>query len=95
MSRASQLEHSNDESFHALSNKISVFKNIASEINGYAQEDQGTLSNLNNQMSALGDGIKDTAAKLTTVMASNPKVTRMVFIGFFIVIIFWYGLGIF
>ncbi|KAG0681849.1 v-SNARE [Pichia californica] len=78
MSRASQIEQENDNQFHLLANKVSAFKNIANDINVYAQEDNNNLNTINNQLTTLGENIKSTAAKLGHVMRANPKITRMV-----------------
>ena len=81
MSRASQLEQENDQQFHLLANKISTFKDIANEINGYAQEDSATLNTMSGTMTRLSDEIKHGAHKQRRVVNSNPKMTRMVAIG--------------
>lgn len=92
MSRAAQYEQSNDDQFHALANKVSIFKNIANDINNYAQEDNSQLNSLSNQFSALYDSIKATSAKLTHVIRTNPKVIKMVGIAFLIFLIIYYSL---
>ncbi|ODV88217.1 hypothetical protein CANARDRAFT_193415 [[Candida] arabinofermentans NRRL YB-2248] len=87
MSRAPQIEQENDSQFHMLANKISTFKNIAHDINNYAQEDNTSISNISSSMNALLDNVKNTSGKLTRVMNSNPRMTKMVatgVIGFFI-----------
>lgn len=92
MSRASQIEQDNDNQFHLLANKVSTFKNIANDINLYAQEDNNNLNSISNQLNTLGENIKSTASKLNHVMRSNPKITKMVGIGFVIFLIIYYSL---
>lgn len=91
MSRAAQFEQENDDQFHILANKVSTFKNIANDINLYAQQDNSQLNNINNQLSTLSDGIRQTASRLGHVMRSNPKVSKMVGVGFIIFLIVYYS----
>lgn len=81
MSRAARLETENDNQFHELAGKISTFKNIANEINGYAQEDTATLNNLSGTMTRLQDSVRHGAYRLKRVINSNPKLSKMVAIG--------------
>lgn len=92
MSRASQIEQENDSQFHLLANKVSAFKNIANDINLYAQEDNSNLNSINDQLSTLGENIRNTTARLNHVMRANPKITRMVIVGFVIFLIIYYSL---
>ena len=92
MSRASQIEQENDSQFHLLANKVSAFKNIANDINSYAQEDNSNLGSINDQLSTLGENIKSTASRLGHVMRANPKITRMVGVGFAIFLVIYYSL---
>lgn len=91
MSRASQFEQENDAQFHALANKVSVFKNIANDINNYAQQDNDRLNTLSDQMSVLQENIRSTASKLTHVMRSNPKVTKMAGVAFLVFLLIYYS----
>lgn len=86
------MEQENDNQFHLLANKVSAFKNIANDINLYAQEDNNQLGSISDQLSTLGENIKNTTARLGHVMRSNPKVTRMVGIGFLIFLVIYYSL---
>ncbi|KAG7888383.1 hypothetical protein KL905_003225 [Ogataea polymorpha] len=88
MSRAAGIEQENESQFNLLASKISTFKNVANDINNYAQEDSTTLSNVSNAMSALFENVKTTSSKLGRVVASKPQTFRMVVVGvlgFFII----------
>ncbi|KAH3670977.1 hypothetical protein OGAPHI_000688 [Ogataea philodendri] len=80
MSRAAGIEQENDSQFNLLANKISTFRNIANDINNYAQEDSTTLSNVSNAMNALFENVKTTSTKLSRVIASKPQMFRMVLV---------------
>ena len=92
MSRASQLEQNNDEQFHALANKVSIFKNIANDINNHAQQDNNNLNSINDQMNLLSDNLRNTANKLTYVIRSNPKITKLSAIAFIIFLLIYYSI---
>lgn len=86
------MEQENDRQFEQLASKISAFRTIASDIQAYSEEDRSLLNGLNDQMGQLSQGIKDSANQLLRVMRSNPKITRMVGIGFVAFIIIYYTL---
>lgn len=88
---ASQFEQENDNQFHLLANKVSAFKNIANDINNYSREDNNQLNLINDQLSNLSNSIKTSATRLTHVMKANPKITKMVGLGFVIFLIIYYS----
>lgn len=86
------MESENDQRFNALANKVSAFRAIASDVNNYAQRDNNQLDSLQNRFDALAEGIRSTSTKLTHVIKSNPKITKLVSVGFLIFLIIYYSI---
>lgn len=87
------MESENDAAFAQLANKVTAFRTIASDISAYAEEDRGVLAGLNGQMETLSRGITHSVGELTRVMRANPKVTRMVALGFAVFVVLYYMVG--
>lgn len=85
------METENDQRFNELANKVSAFRAIASDVNNYAQRDNNQLDGLQHRFDALAEGIKSTSSKLAHVMRTNPKITKLVAVGFLIFIIIYYS----
>ncbi|GMG21104.1 unnamed protein product [Ambrosiozyma monospora] len=90
MSRSAQLEQDNEAQFNLLASKISAFKNVANDINNYAQEDTNTMNTLNGQFNSLMESVKSTSHKLSIVMNRNPRLVKLVggAVGIFFILYF-------
>ncbi|TID28953.1 hypothetical protein CANINC_002221 [Pichia inconspicua] len=86
------METDNDQRFNALAGKVSAFRAIASDVNNYAARDNNQLDSLQNRFDALSEGLRSTSSKLTHVIKSNPKISKLVAVGFLIFLIIYYSI---